>query len=245
MFDLTGKKALVTGASGGIGSAIASVFSNLGAEVVLSGTRMHALEEVQKALPNKSHIATANLSSLSEAEDLIKKAHELMGGLDILVCNAGITRDGLAIRMKNEDFEAVIDTNLKSSFVLCREAIKLMMKNKYGRIINISSIVGVKGNAGQSNYCASKAGLIGMSKALAQEGASRGITINCIAPGFISTPMTDILNDEQKNKMLVQIPSGSFGKPEDVAATTAFLASNEASYITGQTIHVNGGMIMV
>jgi 3-oxoacyl-[acyl-carrier protein] reductase len=242
-FNLSGKKALVTGASGGIGQGIASVLSKAGAEVCLSGTREQVLKEIE--LPGKSHICLANLSEAGAAENLIQEAHEKMGGLDILICNAGITKDGLVLRMKEEDFQKVINVNLTASFALNKAAVKLMLKAKYGRIINISSIVAVMGNAGQANYCASKAGLIGMSKAIALETAARGVTVNTIAPGFIDTPMTQVLTDEQKSAMHKHIPVGYFGQPEDVAYSALFLASSEASYITGQTLHVNGGMLMI
>lgn len=249
MFSLNGMHALVTGASGGIGQAIAVALARQGAELVISGTRANALEETAKLIADasgkKAHIITCNLKDFNAVDSLFDQAEALTGKIDILINNAGITRDGLAMRMKDEDWQEVIDINLTSSFRLCRSAIKAMMRRRYGRIINISSIVGVMGNAGQANYCASKAGLIGMSKALAAESASRGITINCIAPGFIETSMTHELPEAVKNKMLVNIPAGAYGKPEDIASACAYLASQESSYITGQTIHVNGGMLMV
>ncbi len=245
MFNLTNKKVLITGASGGIGNSIAKVFSNMGAVVGLSARNEDKLKELSAALPNKNYVFKVDLSNLSEVESFIETADKEMEGIDVLICNAGITKDMLSMRMKTEDFQEVLNVNLTSTFILNREACKKMMRKKFGRIINISSIVGVMGNAGQANYCASKAGMIGMTKAIAQEYASRGITINCIAPGFITTPMTDVLNEEQKNAMLSKIPQNRFGNPEDIAAAAAFLASNEASYITGQTIHVNGGMIMI
>ena len=248
MFSLQGFNALVTGASGGIGSAIAISLAKQGATVVLSGTRAEALQETAneiKKIGGISHTVLCNLSDAQSVEELFPKAEALCEKIDIVVNNAGITRDGLAMRMKDEDWQAVIDVNLTSSFRICRAALKAMMRRRYGRIINISSIVGTMGNAGQANYCASKAGLIGMSKAFAQEAASRGITVNCIAPGFIESPMTHDLPEAVRTKMLGNIPVGAYGKPSDVAATVAFLASAESSYITGQTLHVNGGMIMV
>jgi 3-oxoacyl-[acyl-carrier protein] reductase len=248
MFSLCGFNALVTGASGGIGSAIAISLAKQGATIVLSGTRPDALQETAneiKKIGGTSHTVLCNLSDAQSVEELFPKSEALCEKIDIVVNNAGITRDGLAMRMKDEDWQAVIDVNLTSSFRICRAALKAMMRRRYGRIINISSIVGTMGNAGQANYCASKAALIGMSKAFAQEAASRGITVNCIAPGFIESPMTNDLPEAVRTKMLGNIPAGAYGKPSDVAATVAFLASAESSYITGQTLHVNGGMIMV
>lgn len=245
MFSLEGKKALVTGATGGIGGAIAKSLARQGARVTLSGTNLEKLAALQAEIGGNTDIAPCNLSDDAQVKDLPGKAEELMGGLDILVCNAGITRDNLFMRMKDEEWNEVISVNLNATFLLMRAAVKNMMRQRHGRIINITSIVGVMGNPGQANYCASKAGIIGMSKSVAAEVASRGITVNCIAPGFISTPMTDKLNEDQKNRMLSAIPLAAFGKPEDVAAAAAFLASSEASYITGQTLHVNGGMLMV
>jgi len=245
MFDLTGKKALITGASGGLGWEIAKKLHNLGAEIVISGTRQEKLEKLASELGDRVHVQTANLSDGQSVEELFVKAEKVTGGIDILVNNAGITRDGLSMRMKDKDWEDVINVNLTSAFRLCRSATKVMMKRRYGRIINISSVVGISGNPGQMNYCASKAGMIGMSKALAQEVASRGITVNNIAPGFIASDMTQELNDKQKEAILKNIPMGIMGKPEDIANSVAFLSSDEASYITGQTIHINGGMIMV
>jgi len=248
MFSLKSKNALVTGATGGIGKAIAVQLANQGARLILSGTNQEKLDELAKNLPNKSgqnHLAIAcNLLNSQEVGNLFDKAEEEAGEIDILICNAGITKDNLILRMKDEDFSSVIDINLKSSFMLNRNAIKKMMKRKYGRIINISSVVAVGGNPGQCNYVASKAGLIGMSKSLAQEIASRGITINCVAPGFIESPMTEILTDAQKSAILNKIPSNRMGNAIEVANAVVFLASSEASYITGQTIHVNGGMLM-
>lgn len=245
MFNLEGQKVLITGATGGIGSATAKLFAKQGAIVGLSGTNKAKLEKLASEISTKTFIYECNLSNDECLSELFDKADTEMGGIDILVCNAGITKDNLAMRMSNEDFDNVLNINLRSSFILNRNAIKKMMKRRYGRIINISSIVGVMGNAGQANYCASKAGLIGMSKAMAMEVASRGITINCVAPGFIETPMTAVLTEEQKNKMLAEIPMGRMGQAEEIANTIIFLASKEASYITGQTLHVNGGMLMI
>ncbi len=245
MFSLTGKTALVTGASGGIGAAIAKVLHDAGATVAISGTRVAVLEELKAQIGERVHILPCNLSSAEEVEKLIPAAEAAMGGLDILVNNAGITKDGLAMRMKDQDWQAVIDVNLTSNFRLCRAAMRGMMKKRAGRIINITSIVGVTGNPGQANYVASKAGVIGLTKSLAQELATRGVTVNCIAPGFIATPMTDILNEAQKTAILSRIPAGRMGSPADIAAAVVYLASDEAGYVTGQTIHVNGGMAMI
>jgi len=245
MFDLTGKTALVTGASGGIGGAIAKALHAAGATVAIHGTRREALDVLAAELKDRVHVLTANLSKPEDVEQLAKDAETALGGTpDILVNNAGITKDGLVMRMKDEDWDAVINVNLTAAFRLCRAAVKGMMKRRSGRIINITSIVGVTGNPGQVNYCASKAGMIGMSKALAQEVASRNVTVNCVAPGFIATPMTDELNDEQKARILSSIPAGKMGSSEDIAASVLYLASNEAGYVTGQTLHVNGGMAM-
>ena len=245
MFDLIGKTALVTGASGGIGGAIAEILHKQGAAVAISGTRIEALQNLADKLGSRAHIMPCNLEDHEQVKKLVGDAETKMSKLDILVCNAGITRDGLSMRMKDEDWEDVIRVNLTSNFYLARASLRNMMKQRYGRIIFITSVVGTMGNAGQANYAASKAGLTGMAKSLAQEVASRGITVNSIAPGFIETAMTDKLTDDQKNRMLQAIPTGSFGKSEDVAAAALFLSSNEAHYITGQTIHVNGGMVMV
>lgn len=245
MFNLKDKKVLITGASGGIGNSMVKLFSNTGAIVGLAARNEEKLKNLASELPNKSYIFKIDLSNLAEVETFFETADKEMNGIDILICNAGITKDMLSMRMKTEDFQDVLNVNLTSTFVLNREACKKMMRRKFGRIINISSIVGVMGNPGQANYCASKAGMIGMTKSIAQEYASRGITINCIAPGFIKTPMTEVLTDEQKKAMLDRIPTGRFGNPEDIANTALFLASEEAGYITGQTIHVNGGMIMI
>ena len=245
MFSLNGKKALVTGASGGIGAAIAKTLHDAGATVAISGTRVAVLDEVKASIGERVHVLPCNLSSAEDVEKLIPSAEAAMGGLDILVNNAGITKDGLAMRMKDEDWQAVIDVNLTATFRLCRAAMRGMMRQRGGRIINITSIVGVTGNPGQANYVASKAGLIGMTKSIAVELASRGITANCIAPGFIATPMTDVLNDKQKETILGRIPSGRMGGPGDIAAATLYLASDEAGYVNGQTLHINGGMAMV
>jgi 3-oxoacyl-[acyl-carrier protein] reductase len=245
MFSLTGKTALITGASGGIGAAIAKALHDAGATIAISGTRVEALEKVKAEVGERVHILPCNLSSAEDVEKLVPAAEAAMGGLDILVNNAGITKDGLAMRMKDEDWQAVIDVNLTANFRLSRAAMKLMMKKRWGRIINVTSIVGVTGNPGQANYVASKAGLIGMTKSLAQELASRNVTANCVAPGFIATPMTDVLNDKQKEAILGRIPAGRMGGPADIAAAVAYLASEEANYVTGQTLHVNGGMAMV
>jgi 3-oxoacyl-[acyl-carrier protein] reductase len=245
MFSLTGKTALITGASGGIGAAIAKALHDAGATIAISGTRVEALEKVKAEVGERVHILPCNLSSAEDVEKLIPAAEAALGGLDILVNNAGITKDGLAMRMKDDDWQAVIDVNLTANFRLSRAAMKLMMKKRWGRIINITSIVGVTGNPGQANYVASKAGLIGMTKSLAQELASRNVTANCIAPGFIATPMTEVLNDKQKEAILGRIPAGRMGGPADIAAAVVYLASDEAGYVTGQTLHVNGGMAMV
>lgn len=247
MFKLDSKTALITGATGGIGSEIAKKFVALGAKVIISGTREERLQELQKEIgEDKCKYLTCNLSDAKEVDNLFEKAEELAGGaIDILVCNAGITKDNLALRIKDEDFDSVINVNLKSTFILNRNAIKKMIRRKYGRIINIASVVGFTGNPGQSNYVASKAGMVGMSKSFAQEVASRGITINCIAPGFIQTAMTDILNEQQKDGILSSIPMQKMGSSEDIANGAAFLASSEAGYITGQSLHINGGMLMV
>ncbi|WP_417429946.1 3-oxoacyl-[acyl-carrier-protein] reductase [Kiloniella sp.] len=246
MFDLSGKTALVTGASGGIGSAIAKTLHDQGAVVGLSGTRVEALEKVAAELGgDRVHVLPANLSDPDAPADLVKRADEAMGQLDILVNNAGLTRDNLAMRLKDEDWDAVLAVNLTASFRLSKACLRGMMKRRWGRIIGITSIVGTTGNAGQTNYAASKAGLIGMSKSLAQEVASRGITVNCVAPGFIATAMTDVLNDDIKENLLSGIPCAKLGSPEDIAASVAYLSSNEAAYVTGQTLHVNGGMAMI
>lgn len=245
MFDLTGKKALVTGATGGIGAAIATMLHGAGAEVVISGTREEKLKELAAQLGERVHVITANLSDRESVDALPKKAIEAMGGVDILVNNAGVTRDNLAMRMKDEEWSDVIRINLESAFKLSKGVLRGMMKARAGRIINITSVVGVTGNPGQANYCASKAGLIGMSKSLAQEVGGRGITVNCVAPGFIVTPMTDDLNEDQKQAIITNIPTGTLGEPSDIASAVLYLASDEAKYITGQTLHVNGGLAMI
>jgi len=245
MFDLTGKAALVTGASGGIGGAIARGLHAQGATVVLTGTRAAALEELAKSLGDRTHVIVSNLSDPAEADKLMAAAEAAAGKIDILVNNAGITRDMLAMRMKDEDWQAVIDVNLTAAFRLSRAAIRNMIKRRSGRIISITSIVGTTGNPGQANYAAAKAGLVGMSKSLAAEVASRGITVNCVAPGLIETAMTDKLNDQQKERIKGAIPAGRIGQPAEVAGAVVFLASDEAAYLTGQTLHVNGGMAMI
>ncbi len=245
MFQLDGKTALVTGASGGIGRAIAEALHAQGAVVALSGTRVAALEELAASLGERVHVIAADLGDPAEAERLVKDCEAAMGSLDILVNNAGLTRDTLLLRMKDEDWQTVLDVNLTAGFRLARAALRGMMKRRSGRIIAISSIVGVTGNPGQANYAASKAGMIGFSKALAQEVAARGITVNCIAPGFIETPMTDGLTEAQKARLLEAIPIGRLGQAADIAAATVYLASDQAAYVTGQTLHVNGGMAMI
>lgn len=244
MFQLNDKIALVTGASGGLGSAIATALHQQGATVVLSGTREDALKEVASQLKDRVHTMPCNLKDKEQTGSLVSQVEEKFGRLDILVNNAGLTKDNLALRMKDEDFQEILDVNLTAAFILTRSALRGMMKNRWGRVINITSIVGFTGNPGQANYCASKAGLVGMTKSLAQEVASRGITLNCIAPGFIASAMTDKLPDTQKETLLKNIPMGRMGSGSDIASAAAFLSSEEASYITGQTIHVNGGMAM-
>lgn len=245
MFDLTGKNALVTGASGGIGGAIAEALHAAGASVALSGTREAPLHELADKLGARAHVVTANLGDPAAVEALPKAAAEAMGSVDVLVNNAGITRDNLFMRMSDEEWAQVLDVNLTSSFRLCRGVLRGMMKARWGRIVNITSVVGATGNPGQANYAAAKAGLVGMSKSLAYEIASRGITVNCVAPGFIETAMTDKLNDEQKGRILTQIPAGRMGSAQEIAAAVLYLSSPEASYVTGSTLHVNGGMAML
>ncbi len=246
MFDLTGKTALVTGASGGIGGAIAKALAAQGARVALSGTRVEALEKLRAEIGGDHPITPCNLADPAAVDALIGQSEAALGGrLDILVANAGITKDGLLLRMKDEDFQSVLKVNLESYFRLSRAALRNMMKNRWGRIIAITSVVGVTGNPGQANYAASKAGLIGFTKALAAEVASRNVTANCIAPGFIASPMTDVLNEAQRGALLQKIPAGRLGEGADVAAAAVYLASDEAAYVTGQTLHVNGGMAMI
>ncbi|SDD70098.1 MULTISPECIES: 3-oxoacyl-[acyl-carrier-protein] reductase [Kordiimonas] len=245
MFNLEGKKALVTGATGGIGASIAKTLHAAGAEVAISGTRAEKLEELKAELGDRVHVIAANLSDRASVDQLAKDAADAMGGVDILVNNAGITKDNLAMRMKEDEWDSVMQVNLESSFRLIKALMRGMMKSRWGRVVNITSVVGVTGNPGQANYCASKAGMIGMSKALAAELASRGITVNCVAPGFIGTPMTDVLSDDQKAAITSGIPSGDLGEPEDIASAVLYLASPEAKYVTGQTLHVNGGLAMI
>ena len=245
MFKLSGRTALVTGASGGIGSAIAKALSEAGAKVVLSGTREGVLNEVAATLPGETAILTCNLSDAEAVDGLAAKAEALVGPLDILVANAGITRDKLLMQMKDEDWNDVININLGSYYRLTKSVVRGMMKRRHGRIIGITSVVGVTGNPGQTNYCASKAGMIGFTKSIAQEVASRGITANTIAPGFIESPMTDVLPEAQKTSLLGRIPAGRLGQGSDIAAAAVYLASDEAAYVTGQTLHVNGGMAMI
>jgi len=245
MLDLTGKKALVTGATGGLGGAIARALHAQGASVALSGTRMEALEALAAELGERAVITPCNLADRDSVEALVPAAEEKLGGLDILVNNAGVTKDNLFIRLKDEDWDSVIAVNLTAAFRLSRAAVKSMMRRRYGRIISIGSVVGTTGNPGQGNYAASKAGLIGMSKALAAEVASRNITVNVVAPGFIESPMTQALNEKQREGILSDVPMGRLGSGADVAAAVAYLASTEAGYVTGQTLHVNGGMTMI
>jgi len=245
MFELKGRRALVTGASGGIGGAIAQVLHASGAAVALSGTREAALQALADGLGGRIEVVPCDLADAGALEGLIGTAQERLGGLDILVNNAGITRDNLALRLKDEDWDAVLRVDLSAAFKLSRAALRGMLRQRWGRIVNITSIVGVTGNPGQSNYAAAKAGLIGMSKSLAAEVANRAITVNCVAPGFIESPMTDALPEARRQAVLAAVPAGRFGEARDVAACVAFLASDEAAYITGQTLHVNGGMAMI
>lgn len=245
MFDLTGKTALVTGATGGIGGAIARALHAQGATVAISGTRREALESLAAELKERVHVLPCNLSDAAQVEALVPDAEKAMGQLDILVANAGVTRDNLFVQLRDEDWNDVINVNLTATFKLARAATKLMMRKRFGRIIAITSVVGVTGNAGQGNYAASKAGLIGMMKSVGAEYARRNVTANCIAPGFIATPMTDALNEKQREAVLGKVPAGRLGTPDDIAAAAVYLASNEAAYVTGQTIHVNGGMAMI
>jgi 3-oxoacyl-[acyl-carrier protein] reductase len=245
MFDLTGKSALVTGASGGIGNAIARCLHGAGAKVALTGTRKEALDALAGALGERAFVAPADLSDPAAPLKLVKAVEASLGTVDILVNNAGLTRDMLSMRLSDEDWAKVLDVNLGAAFRLSRAVLRGMMQRRWGRIVNITSIVGVMGNAGQANYAASKAGLIGMSKSIAQEVAARGITVNCLAPGFIETPMTEGLKDDVKEKLLAAVPARRLGTPDDVAAGVLYLASAEASYVTGQTLHINGGMAMI
>ena len=245
MFSLEGKTALVTGASGGIGGDIARALHKQGATVTLSGTRREALDKLKDELGARTHVAVCNLGDAAQVDELPKAAEGLMGGLDILIANAGITRDNLFMRMKDEEWDEVIRVNLTATFRLSRAVLRPMMKKRWGRIISITSVVGVTGNPGQGNYAATKAGIIGMTKSLAQEIASRNITVNCVAPGFIKSPMTDVQNDQQRAAIMAKIPAGRLGSGMDIGAAVAYLASEEASYITGQTLHVNGGMAMI
>ncbi|HWD50251.1 MAG TPA: 3-oxoacyl-ACP reductase FabG [Rhizomicrobium sp.] len=245
MFDLTGKVALVTGASGGIGGEIAKSLYAQGASVILSGTREDALQRAKSALGDRAHVTVCDLSNPASVEALPKTAESFAGPIDILVNNAGITRDNLFLRMKDDEWDQVIAVNLTSAFRLSRAVLRNMMKKRWGRIISITSVVGETGNPGQGNYAAAKAGLVGMSKSLAAEVASRNITVNCVAPGFIATPMTDALNETQKQAVFAKIPSGRMGTPNEIAAAVVYLASEEAAYVTGETLQVNGGMAMI
>ncbi|MBL6431767.1 MAG: 3-oxoacyl-[acyl-carrier-protein] reductase [Alphaproteobacteria bacterium] len=245
MFDLTSKTALVTGATGGIGAAIALALHARGATVALSGTRAEKLQALAGELGERVHVLPANLSKRDEVDALVPAAESAMGQVDILINNAGITRDNIFMRMKDEEWDDVLEVNLTAGFRLCRAAVKGMMKRRSGRIVGIASVVGVTGNAGQANYAAAKAGMIGMAKSLAREVAARNVTVNTIAPGFIETPMTDALNDKQKDLILGSVPAGRLGRADEIAAAALYLASDEAAYVTGETLHVNGGMAMI
>jgi 3-oxoacyl-[acyl-carrier protein] reductase len=245
MFELTGKTALVTGATGGIGGAIARALHRQGATVAISGTRREALDQLAGELKERVHVLPCNLSDKEQVEALVPQAEEKMEKLDILVANAGITKDNLFVQLRDEDWDSVIDVNLTATFRLSRAAMKTMMRRRHGRIIGITSVVGVTGNPGQGNYTAAKAGMIGMMKSIAKEYARRGVTANCVAPGFIATAMTDKLNDKQREAILQMVPAARLGTPDDVAAAVVYLASDEAAYMTGQTLHVNGGMAMI
>jgi 3-oxoacyl-[acyl-carrier protein] reductase len=245
MFELTGKTALVTGATGTIGATIARSLHSQGAAVAISGTRREVLDRLAAELGSRVHVLPANLADHAETEALVPRAEEVMGQLDILVANAGVTRDNLLVQLRDEDWEQVIAINLSATFRLSRAAVRGMMRRRFGRVIAITSVVGITGNPGQANYVAAKAGITGMIKAMAQEYAKRGVTANCVAPGFIVTPMTDKLNDKQRETIVAKIPASRAGTPAEVAAAVVFLASNEAGYVTGQTLHVNGGMAMI
>ncbi|WP_297295726.1 3-oxoacyl-[acyl-carrier-protein] reductase [uncultured Methylovirgula sp.] len=245
MFDLSGRTALVTGASGGLGTAIARALHQQGAVVTLSGTRKEALDALAGELGERVHVVPCDLADTAAVEQLVPGAEAAMGSLDILVNNAGLTRDGLAMRMKDADWDLVLAVNLTAAFRLARAALKSMLKRRYGRIIGITSVVGVTGNAGQANYAASKAGMIGFSKSLAREVAARNVTVNCVAPGFIESPMTDVLTEAQKAAILSTVPAGRLGAGTDIGAAVVYLASSEAAYVTGETLHVNGGMAMI
>jgi 3-oxoacyl-[acyl-carrier protein] reductase len=245
MFELTGKCALVTGATGTIGAAIARSLHGQGATLAISGTRREVLDQLASELGSRVHVVRCNLADPAETEALVPRAEEVMGQVDILVANAGITRDNLLVQLRDEDWEQVIAVNLSATFRLARAAVRGMMRRRFGRVIAITSVVGTTGNPGQANYVAAKAGVSGMIKALAQEYAKRGVTANCVAPGFIVTPMTDKLNDKQRETIVAKIPASRAGTPAEVAAVVVFLASNEAAYVTGQTLHVNGGMAMI
>ncbi len=245
MFDLTGKTALVTGASGTIGDSIARTLHAQGATVAVSGTRTDVLDQLAAQLGSRVHVLPCNLADRAAVEALVTRAEEVMGQLDILVANAGVTRDNLLVQLRDEDWDQVIDINLSATFRLTRAAVRGMMRRRFGRIVAITSVVGTTGNPGQANYVAAKAGIAGMIKATAAEYAKRGVTANCVAPGFIVTPMTDKLNDKQREVILAKVPASRAGTPQEVAAAVAYLASNEAAYVTGQTLHVNGGMVMI
>jgi len=245
MFELTGKTALITGASGPIGGSIARTLHTQGATVAISGTRRDALDQLAADLGDRVHVLPCNLADSTETEALVPRAEEVMGQLDVLVANAGVTKDNLLVQLRDEDWEQVIAINLSATFRLSRAAVRGMMRRRFGRLIAVTSVVGTTGNPGQANYVAAKAGITGMMKAIAQEYAKRGVTANCVAPGFIVTPMTEKLNDKQRETILAKIPANRAGTPEEVAAAIVFLASNEAAYVTGQTLHVNGGMAMI
>lgn len=245
MFDITGKTALVTGATGGIGGAIARALHAQGATVAISGTRTERLDALAAELGGRVHVLPCNLADRAEVEKLVPAAEAAMGQVDILVNNAGLTRDNIFMRMKDAEWDDVIAVDLTAAFVLARAAVRGMMRRRSGRIVSITSVVGVSGNPGQGNYAAAKAGMVGMSKALAQEVASRGITVNCVAPGFIATAMTDALNDKQRETVLTRVPAGRLGTSDEIAAAVVYLASDSAAYVTGQTLHVNGGMVMI